>query len=256
MILNGRLTHPKGRMTTGTVAGRQRTVLSGAAPGDRAGPDRRDRRRELVGRRRHRRSKSLRCAGPDRPPTSTAALASARIPSALELDVRGTKHRTSRSALRLWPEASRRRSGTSSWNLKGGTVESIDVKVAMTGADMTKADSGGPIPAESVRDRVRGRRTERSSVAEGLPPLSRADVSGAVTGSKCGIRAPSGGVEMRTGGYLRASDGSFVLENYWQRRCDGADRLPPSGRRGRARRVAAAAARSGKSPASTSIRRR
>jgi hypothetical protein len=84
----------------------------------------------------------------------------------------------------------------------------------MTGADIAKAVSGGPIPDGSLKiDFVISEGTLRA--AEGLPPVSRMDVTGVVTGTKVFVRAPTGLVEMAGPRILNASEGTFVLDDYW-----------------------------------------
>ena len=54
---------------------------------------------------------------------------------------------------------------------------SIDLKVAMTGADIDKALTGGPIPDDSLTiDFAVSNGTLQ--VAEGLPPISGMDATG------------------------------------------------------------------------------
>jgi hypothetical protein len=51
--------------------------------------------------------------------------------------------------------------------------------------------------------------------AEGLPPVSKMDVTGLVTGTRLSLRAPTGRVDMAGNHSLNASEGSFSLDNYW-----------------------------------------
>src|SRR5918998_843272 len=72
-------------------------------------------------------------------------------PNGLNLDLRARKTDL-RSALRIWPEAVAppvRRFLVS--NLKAGMLESIDLKVAMTGEHIAQSISGGPIPDEALK---------------------------------------------------------------------------------------------------------
>jgi hypothetical protein len=158
---------------------------------------------------------SFKLRGPSVTADLTGAYARAADPQALTLDVRA-RNTDVRSALRLWPEASAanvRRFLVKS--LKGGTVESIDVKVDFSGEVMAKATSGGPIPEDSLRIafKVVG---GRLSVAEGLPPLVDAGVSGLVTGMKASINAPSARVDMADGRSLAAGEGSFAIDDMWR----------------------------------------
>ncbi|WP_210488424.1 hypothetical protein [Microvirga antarctica] len=159
--------------------------------------------------------KSLRLRGEDLSAEIDGVLASATDPGALALKVRGAKTSV-RTALRLWPEAANlpvRQFLIGS--LKGGRVESMDLKVAMSGAEMTRAVNGGPIAPESlaidfaITDGV-------FFPAQGLAPLSQANVTGVVSGVDVRLRAPSARVDLDGGRHMTGSDGSFVLENYWR----------------------------------------
>ena len=101
-------------------------------------------------------------------------------------------------------------------NLKGGMVsKAIDMKVAMTGADIDKAVSGGPIPAMAVADRL-SRRAGRVQGGRGIAGRSRADVNGSGIRRRRAARgAESRGADGRR--YLDASRGAFILENYWRK---------------------------------------
>ncbi len=158
--------------------------------------------------------KSVKLRGPDLSADVTGYLVPSADPTSLHLDVRGSKTNL-RTALRLWPEAvAPQVRKFLVGHVGGGILDAIDLKVAMTGADMTRAVSGGPIPPEAlaigfaVSDGI-------LAAAEGLPPLSRLNVTGAVSGVDVRLRAPGGKVEM-DGRALDASGGSFILENYWK----------------------------------------
>ncbi|WP_230533219.1 DUF3971 domain-containing protein [Microvirga roseola] len=157
---------------------------------------------------------SLTLKGPELSAEISGLLGTSADPKGLKLDV-GARQTGVRSALRIWPEAVAppvRRFLVE--NLKAGTLEAIDLKVAMTGEDIAKAISGGPIPDKALKiDFAIKQGTLRA--AEGLPPVSGMDVTGRVTGTKVLVRAPSGRVEMADGRALAASDGSFALSNYW-----------------------------------------
>ena len=53
------------------------------------------------------------------------------------------------------------------------------------------------------------------AAAEGLPPLSKATVTGTVSGVAASLKAPSARVEMRDGRALAASEGSFAVDDFW-----------------------------------------
>ncbi|MGO4705153.1 DUF3971 domain-containing protein [Microvirga sp. 2MCAF38] len=135
-------------------------------------------------------------------------------PRSLQLDVRASNSNM-RSALRIWPEAVAppvRKFLVK--NLKSGTLDSLGLKVAMTGEDMSKAISGRPIPEQSLNiDFAISQGTLKA--AEGLPPVSKMNVAGNVTGMKVMLRAPTGEVQLPEARSLAASDGTFTLGNYW-----------------------------------------
>jgi hypothetical protein len=210
--LQGRLATPVADKPWGLSLGGRDIVWSGATPGDRplqvsefsadlSGPD-------------GVRINGLTLKGPELSARISGLLGATADPKGLNLAV--SAERTNiRSALRIWPEAVappvRRFLVT---NLKAGTLESIDLKVAMTGADIEKAVTGGPTPDESlnidfaVSDGV-------LQVADGLPPISGMSVTGHVTGRKVAVRASTGLVQMAGNRSLSASDGAFILDNYW-----------------------------------------
>jgi len=157
---------------------------------------------------------SVTLKGPELSARISGLLGASADPKGLNLDVRA-EGTNMRSALRIWPEAVAppvRRFLVS--NLKAGMLDSINLKVAMTGADIVKAVTGGPTPDESlaidfaISDGI-------LQVADGLPPISGMNVTGHVTGRKVVVRAPTGLVQMAGGYSLNASDGAFVLDDYW-----------------------------------------
>lgn len=157
---------------------------------------------------------SIKLRGPDLFADVDGAVATEADPKGLNFNVKAT--RTSvRSALRIWPEAVAppvRRFLVK--NLKGGTLETLRLEVAMTGADVEKAMSDGPIPDGSVKiDFAISQGTLQA--AEGVPPVSQLDITGQVSGTKAFLRAPAGRIEMAGGYGLTASEGSFALDNYW-----------------------------------------
>jgi hypothetical protein len=158
--------------------------------------------------------KSVKLRGPDLHVDVSGAVATAADPKGLKFDVTASKTNI-RSALRIWPEAVAppvRRFLVD--NLKGGLLESIDLKIAMKGSDVEKSMSGGPIADESVKINFAISKGTLQA-AEGLPPISRLDVTGQVSGTKVSLRAPTGFVEMAGAHNLSASEGAFALDNYW-----------------------------------------
>jgi hypothetical protein len=157
---------------------------------------------------------SVKLRGPDLFADISGAVAAPADPKGLKFDVTATKTNV-RSALRIWPEAVAppvRRFLVA--NLKGGTLETLKLKVAMSGADVEKSMSGGPIPDGSVKIDFRISQGALQA-AEGLPPMSQMDVTGQVTGTKVSARAPTGRVDMAGNYSLNASEGTFALDNYW-----------------------------------------
>ena len=210
--LQGRLATPMADKPWRLSLGGRDIVWSGAAAGDRplqvsefaadlSGPD-----GVTIN--------SVTLKGPELSARISGLLGASADPKALNLNVRAEKTNI-RSALRIWPEAVAppvRKFLVS--NLKAGTLDSIDLKVAMSGEDITKAVTGGPTPDESLKidfaisDGV-------LQVADGLPPISGMNVNGHVTGRKVGVRASTGLVQMADNRSLDASDGAFILDNYW-----------------------------------------
>jgi hypothetical protein len=153
-----------------------------------------------------------------RGPTLTVDLSgtygTAADPGALQVQGLATRSAV-RSILRIWPEAVtppvRRFMVT---DLKGGTVETMNLAVSMSSEDLKKATSGGPIPDTAAKVDFALRDVELAT-AEGLPPLAQAQASGTVTGTKVNVVAPTGRVTMPDGRVLNASGGAFSIPDYW-----------------------------------------
>ena len=132
----------------------------------------------------------------------------------VNIAIRGTGVEA-RTALRLWPEAIavpvRHYLGQ---NLHAGLAETVNIAVRMTASEIVKGANGGPIPDEAVKINFALRDAELA-VAEGLPPLSRAAVSGTVTGTTASLQASGARVQMPDGRTLAISEGSFGMANYW-----------------------------------------
>ncbi|WP_162559337.1 DUF3971 domain-containing protein [Microvirga sp. 17 mud 1-3] len=158
--------------------------------------------------------KSVRLDGPELAAEISGVLGASADPHGLNLNVRAAKTDV-RTAIRIWPEAVAPPVRTFlKANLKAGLLDSFALKVAMTGDDILKAVSGGPIPDETLAidfSIVNG----TLKAAEGLPPVSGMSVTGRVTGRSVALQAPTGRVEMPEGRSLAASEGTFRLENYW-----------------------------------------
>jgi len=120
-----------------------------------------------------------------------------------------------RSVLRLWPEAVAPTVRTYLVaNLRGGLANRLGVSVSFSGPDLDKALAGGPIPEKSLNVDLAISRGELF-IGEGLPPLSEASVTGAVTGTRATIKASSGRVAMADDRWLALSDGSFSIPDLW-----------------------------------------
>ncbi|WP_122982784.1 DUF3971 domain-containing protein [Methylobacterium indicum] len=130
------------------------------------------------------------------------------------LTLRITAERTDgRAALRLWPEnvAPPIRAYLVD-NLRTGRLDSLDILVDMSMAEFAAATRGEPMPDQAVRIAF--------AVSEGgltisseAPPLSRARVSGLVTGRNTTIRGATAEIRMPDGRALNLQDGSFVIKD-------------------------------------------
>ncbi|QFU16359.1 DUF3971 domain-containing protein [Microvirga thermotolerans] len=158
--------------------------------------------------------KSIRLEGPELSAEIGGILGTPADPHGLNLTVRAARTDV-RNAIRIWPEAVAPPVRTFlKSNLKAGLLETFALKVAMTGDDIVKAVSGGPIPEESLAiDFAISNGVLKA--AEGLPPVSGMSVTGQVTGRKVMLQAPTGRVDMPGERSLAASEGTFRLENYW-----------------------------------------
>ena len=210
--LQGELLAPAGEPGLRAVFTGQNATLDGAKPGDP--PVRID---DIEARLKLQEGlviEKLKLKGPALDAQLTGVLGQPQDPKGIKLDVKGTGTGV-RTALRLWPQAVAppvRRFLVQ--NLKAGTVESISLHVGMSGADIAAALGHGPIPEDALRVEFEVADATLSA-AEGLPPFSRAAVKGLVTGTRAVIRSPGGLVEMTDRRVLTASEGSFVVDNFW-----------------------------------------
>ncbi len=104
-------------------------------------------------------------------------------------------------------------------NLHAGLAETVNIAVRMTASEIVKGANGGPIPDEAVKIDFALRDAELA-VAEGLPPLSRAAVSGTVTGTTAFLQASGARVQMPDGRTLAISEGSFGMAELLAEGCD------------------------------------
>lgn len=159
---------------------------------------------------------SIALHGPNVSARITGQLLSRADPAAIHLDVHGD-HTDVRSAVRIWPEAvAPPVRHFLVGNLKAGSLDAIDLKVDMSGDDVAKSVSGGPIPDKALNI---GFAISQATLqaAEGVPPLTKMQVSGIVTGTTVTLRAPSGQADLAGGRVLGASDGAFDLKDYWNK---------------------------------------
>jgi hypothetical protein len=116
-----------------------------------------------------------------------------------------------RSAMRLWPE------GVASPvrrfllpRLQGGTVESLNLAIALTPAELAHSMTGGLMPEKSLKLDFALRDTELV-VVEGAPGISQGRAEGRVTGGQASITVPTGRIQMPDGRVLAGSEGSFAI---------------------------------------------
>ncbi len=211
-LVEGELTAPPGAAAWRAVLRGRDAVVGGAAAGD--APVRIDEAEARLNGSDGVTIESLRVRGPALAVDLTGVLAPTADPRGLRLDVRAA-NTSVRNALRVWPEAvASKVRGFLVEFLTGGTVERIGVKVAMTSADMDAALGDGPISDGALQ--LDFALADAILIADdGLPPLTRLAASGTVTGTRVNIRAPSSVAAMAGGRSLNVSDGSFVIDGYW-----------------------------------------
>jgi hypothetical protein len=116
-----------------------------------------------------------------------------------------------RSAMRLWPE------GVASPvrrfllpRLQGGTVESLNLGIALTPAELAHSMTGGLMPEKSLKLDFALRDTD-FTIVEGAPGISQGRAEGRVTGGQASIKVPNGRIQMPDGRVLAGSEGSFAI---------------------------------------------
>ena len=120
-----------------------------------------------------------------------------------------------RKTLRLWPNSvSPNVREYLVKNLRAGTVDRLGLSLALSGPELAAANSGRPIPDAALKADFAISSAELR-VADGLPPLSKAVVTGTVTGAKATVRAPSGQIAMPGGRALAFVDGTFAVPDVW-----------------------------------------
>ncbi|MEA1831918.1 DUF3971 domain-containing protein [Methylobacterium durans] len=116
-----------------------------------------------------------------------------------------------RTALRLWPEhiAPPTRNYLSD-ELRGGRVDSVDITVDMSAAELAAATKGDPMPDNAVRIAF-GVSDATLNVSADAPPLTKGRVSGVITGRTTTIRGVTADIRVSDGRSLAITDGSFVI---------------------------------------------
>ena len=117
-----------------------------------------------------------------------------------------------RAALRLWPEhvAPAVRNYLIDF-LRGGRVDSADIVVDMSGAELAAATKGEPMPDGALRIAF-AVSDAGLTVSPDAPPLSRGRVAGTITGRTTTIRGATADLRMADR-VLALSDGSFVIRD-------------------------------------------
>ena len=116
-----------------------------------------------------------------------------------------------RMALRLWPEhvAPPARNYLVD-NLRGGRVNTVDITVDMSGAELAAATRGEPMPDNAVHiDFTISDAT--LTVTPDAPPLTRGRLIGTITGQTTNIRNVTADLRMPDNRTLGISDGAFVI---------------------------------------------
>ncbi|CAA9310436.1 MAG: Large exoproteins involved in heme utilization or adhesion [uncultured Microvirga sp.] len=157
--------------------------------------------------------------GPTVNATMSASYGNPADAKALEVNIfaEATK---ARSFLRLWPNlAVPKIRGYLAANLRAGTIETLSTSVAMSGDELAGAFSDKPIPDGSVRVDF-GISDGTLHVGEGLPPLTRLQIAGSVTGTRAEVSAQTGAVGLADGRALMVSNGRLSLPQIWSPNVD------------------------------------
>ena len=116
-----------------------------------------------------------------------------------------------RTGLRLWPEHVA--PGARNYlvdNLRGGKLDTVDITVDMTGAELAAATRGEPMPDRALRIAF-GVSNATLLVSPDAPPLTRGRVTGTVTGQTTTIRGVTAEIRLDEARALQISDGSFTI---------------------------------------------
>ncbi len=116
-----------------------------------------------------------------------------------------------RTALRLWPEhiAPPARNYLVD-ELRGGRVDSVDITVDMSAAELAAATKGDPMPDNAVHITF-AVSDATLAVSNDAPPLTHGRVGGVITGRTTTIRGVTADIRMPDGRSLAISDGTFVI---------------------------------------------
>ena len=116
-----------------------------------------------------------------------------------------------RTALRLWPENIA--PGARYYlvdQLRAGHIDAVDIKIDMSGAELSAATRGDPMPDEAVH--IDFRVTDAAiDIAPDAPPVTKGNVVGLVTGRSTVVRNVTAEVRGPDGRGLSIADGSFVI---------------------------------------------
>ena len=116
-----------------------------------------------------------------------------------------------RTFLRLWPEhiAPAVRYYLAD-QLRGGRVDTADMKVVMTGQEIAEATKGAPLPDKGLN--IAFRVSDAAiDVSADAPPIVKGTVTGLITGRSTAIRNVTAEVRGPDGRSVSLSDGSFVI---------------------------------------------
>ncbi|MCJ2011614.1 hypothetical protein MKK53_03610 [Methylobacterium sp. J-076] len=116
-----------------------------------------------------------------------------------------------RTFLRLWPEhiAPAVRYYLAD-QLRGGRVDTADMKVVMNGQEIAEATKGAPLPDKGLN--IAFRVSDAAiDVSADAPPVVKGSVTGLITGRTTTIRGVTGEVKGPDGRSVSLTDGSFVI---------------------------------------------
>ncbi|MCB4801322.1 DUF3971 domain-containing protein [Methylobacterium brachiatum] len=116
-----------------------------------------------------------------------------------------------RTGLRLWPEHIAPPARTYLVDqLRRGRIDSVDIRVKMSGTVLAAATKGEPAPDDAVHIDFRVSDAALDVTAD-APPVVKGNVSGTITGRSTTVRNVTAEVRGPDGRGLAISDGSFVI---------------------------------------------